>query len=45
MEQMTVTNRSPESNREARRLVSPRHLIFTVIFLVVLVGVYMFLDA
>ncbi len=42
---MTVTNRPPESSQEARTLVSPRHLIFTVILLVALVGVYMFLDA
>ncbi len=42
---MAVKNRSIEPDREARTLVSPRHLIFTVVLLVALVGVYIFLDA
>jgi signal transduction histidine kinase len=42
---MAVTDRPAVLNREARTLVSPRHLILTVLLLVALVGVYMFLDA
>lgn len=42
---MAVTDRPAVLNREARALVSPRHLVLTVILLVVLVGLYMFLDA
>ncbi len=42
---MKVTHRSAAQDRGERTLVSPRHLIFTVVLLVGLVGVYMFLDA
>ena len=42
---MAVTDRPAVLNREARALVSPRHLVLTVILLVVVVGLYMFLDA
>jgi len=42
---MAVTDRPAAHDRGERTFVSPRHLIFTVILLVGLVGVYMFLDA
>jgi len=42
---MAVMERSPDPGWRAKALVSPRHLVLTVILLVALVGVYMFLDA
>ncbi len=42
---MAVTDRPTQSDQRAGTLVSPRHLIFTVILLVALMGLYMFLDA
>ena len=42
---MVVTERPGVVTRERRTLVSPRHLVLTVILLVGLVGLYMFLDA
>ena len=37
---MAVTDRPAVLNREARALVSPRHLVLTVILQVVVVGVH-----
>ncbi len=42
---MAVTDRPTQSDQRAGTLVSPRHLILTVILLVALMGLYMFLDA
>lgn len=42
---MTATGRSRGPDLKAKTIVSPRHLVFTVILLVALVGTYMFLDA
>ncbi len=42
---MAVTDGPVAQDRAERTLVSPRHLILTVVLLVALVGVYMFLDA
>ncbi len=42
---MAVTDGPSARERPARALVSPRHVILTVLLLVALVGVYMFMDA